>query len=114
LHFSGSTRAVYCAIAANRNDFSLPVTARRICTTIFGYPFMAKEFDPYREKLVMEEITVWPDELDRLEAADRLAAEAKLHADPDKAAHLEYIRQHTGFARKITVTAEDLTRIGMA
>jgi hypothetical protein len=74
---------------------------------------MANQFDPYREKLVMETITVWPEEYDDWEIADRLAAEAKLHAEPDKAAELEYIRQHTGFTRTITVTPEDLARIGM-
>jgi hypothetical protein len=74
---------------------------------------MADPFDPYREKLVMEAITIWPEDYDHWEVADRLAAEAKLHAEPDKAAHLEYIRQHTGFCRMITVTPEDLARIGM-
>jgi hypothetical protein len=74
---------------------------------------MGKEFDPYREKLVMETITEWPAEYDHLDLADRAAAEAKLHAEPEKAAQLEYVRQHTGFCRKITVTAEDLERIGM-
>jgi hypothetical protein len=74
---------------------------------------MGKEFDPYREALVMETITVWPDEYDDWDLADRWAAEAKLHADPQKAAQLEYLRQHTGFCRKITVTAGDLERIGM-
>ena len=74
---------------------------------------MPDEYDPYREKLVVETITVWPEEYDDWEPADRAAAEAKLHAEPEKAADLEYIRQHTGFCRKITVTADDLARIGM-
>jgi hypothetical protein len=75
---------------------------------------MANEFDPYREKLVVETITVWPEEYDAWDRANRSAAEGKLHAEPDKAAQLEYIRQHTGFCRKITVMPEDLARIGMA
>ena len=75
---------------------------------------MANEYDPYREKLVVETITVWPEEFDDWEIADRLAAEAKLHAEPEKAAEMVYIRQHTGFCRQITVTADDLARIGMA
>jgi hypothetical protein len=74
---------------------------------------MPDEFDPYREKLVVEAITVWPEEYGDWDHADRAAAEAKLHADPEKAADLEYLRQHTGFCRKITVTPEDLARIGM-
>jgi hypothetical protein len=75
---------------------------------------MANEFDPYREKLVVETITAWPDEYFGWELKNRLAAESKLHAEPDKASQLEYVRQHTGFCRKITVTGEDLARIGMA
>jgi hypothetical protein len=74
---------------------------------------MANQFDPYREKLVMETVTIWPEDYDDWEVADRLTAEAKLHAEPDKAAELEYVRQHTGFTRTITVTPEDLARIGM-
>ncbi len=75
---------------------------------------MPDEFDPYREALIVETQTVWPDEYDDWEPADRLLVEDKLHAEPDKAANLEYLRQHTGFCRKITVTPEDLARIGMA
>jgi hypothetical protein len=74
---------------------------------------MPDEFDPYREALIIETETVWPEEYDDWEPADRLLAETKLHAEPDKATHLEYIRQHTGFSRKIFVTPEDLARIGM-
>jgi hypothetical protein len=74
---------------------------------------MPNEFDPYREKLVVETITTWPEEYDGWDRANRIAAENKLHAEPDKAAELEYVRQHTGFCRKITVTPEDLARIGM-
>jgi hypothetical protein len=35
----------------------------------------------------------------------------QLHAQPEKAAGLEYIRLHSGFCRQITVTPEDLQRI---
>jgi hypothetical protein len=34
-----------------------------------------------------------------------------LHASPKDAAHLEYVRMHTGFRRQITVTPEDLDRL---
>jgi hypothetical protein len=74
---------------------------------------MANEFDPYREKLVVETSTVWPEQYAALDFNNRLAAEVKLHTEPDKAAQLEYIRQHTGFCRKITVTPDDLARIRM-
>lgn len=72
---------------------------------------MANEFDPYREALVMEEMTVWPDAFDDWETADRRRVEAALHADPKNAAELTYLRQHTGFARQITVTESDLERL---
>lgn len=75
---------------------------------------MADQYDPYREKLVMETETIWPDEFDTWEPGDRMAAEIRLHAEPDKAAELEYVRMHTGFLRRIIVTPQDLARIGMA
>lgn len=71
---------------------------------------MADKFDPYREALVMETNTVWPDELDDLTVADKQRIEATLHASPDKCAHLEYVRVHTGFCRQITVTQADVAR----
>jgi hypothetical protein len=73
---------------------------------------MSNEFDPYREALVMEVSTIWPEEYDDWEPADRRRIEEQLHADPAKAAQLEYIRLHTGFQRQITVTPADLERLG--
>ncbi|MDX1961809.1 MAG: hypothetical protein SFX18_01570 [Pirellulales bacterium] len=74
---------------------------------------MANEFDPYREALVIEQNTNWPDEFADWDAATRLRAEAELHADPQAALNLTYVRQHTGFARVITVTTADLERLGV-
>jgi hypothetical protein len=71
-----------------------------------------KQYDPYREALVMETITIWPEEYDSLEQAQKSRLEAKLHADPQQCSQLEYVRQHTGFCRQITVTPEDMARIG--
>jgi hypothetical protein len=73
---------------------------------------MADTFDPYRERLIMETETVWPPELNHLTPAQKAALEIKLHAEPDKAAELEYVRVHTGFCRRITVTQADLDRVG--
>jgi hypothetical protein len=73
---------------------------------------MADEFDPYREALVMETTTIWPEEFDEVEPAERARIESVLHADPAKAAHLDYVRMHTGFRRQITVTREDIERLG--
>ena len=72
---------------------------------------MANEFDPYREALIVENVTIWPDEYDDWSLADRQRIEALLHSEPQQAAQLEYIRQHTGFSRQITVTPADLERV---
>jgi hypothetical protein len=72
---------------------------------------MTNEFDPYREALIVENLTVWPDEYDDWSLADRQRIEALLHSEPQQAAQLEYLRQHTGFCRQITVTPADLERV---
>ena len=72
---------------------------------------MPDKFDPYREALIMEHETVWPEEFDHLEDDERARLEELLHADPENADTLEYIRVHTGFCRKITVTDGDLERV---
>lgn len=69
---------------------------------------MPDAFDPYREKLVVETNTVWPDEFDHIEPAEREKIEARLHAAPQTAAQLDYVRVHSGFCRQITVTAADV------
>lgn len=74
---------------------------------------MANEYDPYREALVVEETTRWPDEYDGWDAGDKQKVGALLHASPAEALEMAYERQHTGFARVITVTPEDLERVGV-
>jgi hypothetical protein len=37
-----------------------------------------------------------------------------LHATPEEALDLDYVRQHSGFARIITVTPDDLERVAAA
>jgi hypothetical protein len=75
---------------------------------------MPNALDPYREALVIEHHTVWPTEYDDWSAADKTRVEALLHASPAEAADLDYVRQHTGFARVITVTPADLERVSVA
>ncbi|MAT72992.1 MAG: hypothetical protein CMJ58_26210 [Planctomycetaceae bacterium] len=72
---------------------------------------MADKFDPYREALVMEVETEWPEDQDDLPADQRLRLEGLLHAAPEEAAQLQYVRTHTGFCRRIIVTPEDLERV---
>jgi len=71
-----------------------------------------KAFDPYREGLVVETETIWPEELADVSAAERARIEPLLHADAENAAHLEYVRVPTGFCRQITVTPDDIERTG--
>ena len=73
---------------------------------------MPDTFDPYRESLVMEQSTVWPAEFDDMEPTEKQRLAAALHADPESCAQLEYVRMHTGFRREVTVTEEDLERVG--
>ena len=72
---------------------------------------MADTYDPYRDALVVETLTIWPADLTAPAPAERAALERRLHAEPDKAAALEYVRLHAGFCRKITVTPADLERL---
>lgn len=73
---------------------------------------MSNEFDAYREALVVETNTLWPDEVAPPEdGAARRSVEDSLHAAPQQAAELTYERLHTGFCRVITVTAGDLARV---
>jgi hypothetical protein len=72
---------------------------------------MPNAFDPYREALVVETSTVWPEDYDAWEPAAREQVEQRLHADPKAAADLDYVRQHTGFCRQITVTPQDIERL---
>lgn len=65
------------------------------------------QFDARRETLVVERKTTWPAGVE-LAAAEQDELADSLHADPQKAAMLEYIRCPTGFIRHITVTAEEI------
>ncbi len=72
---------------------------------------MPDPFDPYREALVMETQTVWPDDLDDIPPIEKERIATRLHASPQEASDLTYVRTHTGFCRQIVVTPADLARI---
>ncbi len=72
---------------------------------------MPDKFDPYREALIVETNTVWSDDYDDLEPAEKTRIENALHDDPAHCSQLEYIRMHTGFCRQITVTPDDVERV---
>lgn len=73
---------------------------------------MGEPFDPYRDALVVEEKTIWPDELAGLPQEKKTRIERQLHARAAAAAELEYVRLHAGFGRTITVTQADIDRLG--
>jgi hypothetical protein len=50
---------------------------------------MPNAFDPYREALVVEQHTEWPEEYEDWSAADKAKAASLLHANPTEAADLE-------------------------
>ena len=72
---------------------------------------MGDKFDLYREGLVVEQITVWPEGVGPDDVDERARIEARLHADAEKTAELKYVRLPTGFCRQITVTEGDIARL---
>lgn len=72
---------------------------------------MGNNHDAYREALVVETATVWPTEYDDMDESTRARFEQMLHAEPESAEELDYVRQHTGFTRQITVTSADVERL---
>ena len=73
---------------------------------------MAKDkFDKYREALVMETETVWPEEFSGYESDAKTQIESGLHSNPEAVSMIEYVRTHSGFCRTVTVTQEDIDRI---
>ena len=72
---------------------------------------MANAFDPYREALVMEKVTVWGEFTKQFDPVEQEQIALKLHTAAEDACELEYERTHTGFCRVITVTEDDLQRL---
>lgn len=79
---------------------------------------MPNAFDPYREALVVEELTLWSEEARKAVAdwsADAQAGLGRtLHRNAASAASLDYVRVHTGFCRQITVQPDDVQRAAAA
>ncbi|QDT16968.1 hypothetical protein [Alienimonas californiensis] len=70
-----------------------------------------KQYDPRLETLVMELRTRFDDECGALSPEDRRWLAERLHAAPQTAGSLEYVRTATGFARSITATRADVERL---
>ena len=71
-------------------------------------------YQPRLETMVTELQTEWPDELEGVSTDRRAMIAAKLHADAARACSVRYDRQHTGFARVIVVTIDDVKRLDAA
>ena len=59
----------------------------------------------------METRTIWPEGYEDLDESKKQELSARLHADPESAGNLQYIRIHSGFCRQITVTEDDVQRV---
>ena len=70
-------------------------------------------FNPRLERLVVEIRTEWPEEVAGVPPAERAALAKRLHAVPGDCESVRYDRMHTGFCRVVTVTPEDLGRLGV-
>ena len=68
-------------------------------------------YDRRLETLVMEQRTLFGDELAELTDDDRRWLAEALHVEPHKAARVRYERQHTGFCREIVATQADVERL---
>jgi hypothetical protein len=68
-------------------------------------------FDRRLETLVMEQRTLFDDELNELSDDDRRWLAAAMHREPYRAACVRYERQHTGFCREIVATRGDVERL---
>jgi hypothetical protein len=73
-----------------------------------------REVAPRAGALVVEHHTIWSADYEDWSANDKARVEQLLHASPADAAEVEYLRQHTGFARLITVTPADLERVSVS
>ena len=69
------------------------------------------KFDPRIDALVMETRTEWDSTVGKLSDEDRRWVASAIHTQPQLASLVAYERSHTGFARTITVTLEDIQRL---
>lgn len=70
-----------------------------------------KKYDPRVDSLVIEARTLWDPGVGTLSDEDKQWLAAAMHREPQRASHIVYYRQHTGFIREITVTVADIERL---
>lgn len=68
-------------------------------------------FDRRLESLVMEQRTLFDEDLGELSQDDRHWLAHALHAEPHRAANVRYERHHTGFCREIFASRTDVERL---
>ena len=69
------------------------------------------KYDTRVDSLVVETRTLWDSEIGDLSQEDKDWLAAAVHQNPAEASKVSYERSHTGFAREITVTVEDIERL---
>lgn len=69
------------------------------------------KYDKRLESLVVETVTHWSPEINKISEQDKAWLATAIHAKPELAANVRYERMHTGFTREITVTVADLERL---
>ena len=72
------------------------------------------KFDARVDALVMESRTEWDASVGKLPPEDQAWLAKMVHANAAHAKNVSYERSHTGFARIIKVTADDVARIYQA
>lgn len=69
------------------------------------------KYDKRLESLVVETVTHWSPEINKISEQDKTWLATAIHAKPELASKVHYERMHTGFTREITVTVADLERL---
>jgi len=69
------------------------------------------KFDARVNSLVIESRTAWDASVGPLTDEDKSWLAQQVHQHPEQATKIAYERMHTGFAREITVTKDDIARI---
>ena len=74
-------------------------------------PVMADKFDPYREALIVEVETQWPEEYDDWEPGERARVERLLHQTPEQARSWSTCERTRVSAGGFVVTPDDIARV---
>lgn len=69
------------------------------------------KYDLRLESLVIEGVTLWDADVAELSDEEKHVVAAEIHRHPELASKISYERSHTGFARVITVTVDDIARL---